>query len=86
MPRMHARLIEVASDVLQIDIPSDTDDLRRSDREEWDSVNHLRLIMELEDAFGITIEDEQAMELSSLRQIESLLIERGAISFDRTAG
>lgn len=86
MPNLHARVVEFVSDVLQVEIPAGVSDLNRNDCDEWDSVNHLRLIMEIEDVFGIVLDDEQGMDLSSLRQIEALLLERGAISPGEAAG
>ncbi len=82
MSELSARVVEFVSDILQVEIPPGIDDLHRRDCEEWDSVNHLRLIMELEDVFGVTLDDEQAMELSSLRQVESLLHARGVLRDD----
>ncbi|WNM64022.1 acyl carrier protein [Candidatus Nitrospira neomarina] len=77
MSNTHARVIEFLSVVLQVDIPTDIDDLQRREFSEWDSINHLRLIMELEEILGVTLEDEQAADLSSSRQIEALLIKHG---------
>ncbi|WNM57940.1 acyl carrier protein [Candidatus Nitrospira allomarina] len=77
MSNTHARVIEFLSIVLQVDIPTDIDDLQRREFSEWDSINHLRLIMELEEILGVTLEDEQAADLSSSRQIEALFIRHG---------
>lgn len=77
MSSTHARVIEFLSVVLQVDIPTDIDDLQRREFSEWDSINHLRLIMELEEILGATLEDEQAADLSSSRQIEALFIKHG---------
>ncbi|GJL58127.1 MAG: hypothetical protein NPIRA03_09840 [Nitrospirales bacterium] len=77
MSNTHARVIEFLSVVLQVDIPTDIDDLQRREFSEWDSINHLRLIMELEEILGVTLEDEQAADLSSSRQIEALFTKHG---------
>jgi acyl carrier protein len=77
MSNTHARVIEFLSVVLQVDIPTNIDDLQRREFSEWDSINHLRLIMELEEILGVTLEDEQAADLSSSRQIEALFIKHG---------
>lgn len=77
MSNTHARVIEFLSVVLQVDIPTDIDELQRREFSEWDSINHLRLIMELEEILGVTLEDEQAADLSSSRQIEALFIKHG---------
>jgi acyl carrier protein len=36
-------------------------------------VNHLRLVLELEQAFGIGLNDEDVLAMQSLQQIESTL-------------
>ena len=74
MSNTHARVIEFLSGVLQVDIPTDIEDLQRREFSEWDSINHLRLIMELEEMLGVSLDDEQAADLSSSRQIEALFI------------
>jgi acyl carrier protein len=77
MANTHARVIEFLSGVLQVDIPPDIDDLQRREFSDWDSINHLRLIMELEEMLGVSLDDEQAADLSSSRQIEALFIKHG---------
>jgi acyl carrier protein len=70
-------LIALLSDILQIDIDGDVPDISRNDLEMWDSISHLRFIMELESIFGISIADDEAIELSSLSQSEQLLLSHG---------
>ncbi len=74
MSNTHAKVIEFLSGVLQVEIPPNIDDLHRWEFSDWDSINHLRLIMELEDALGVSLDDEQAADLSSSRQIEALFV------------
>jgi acyl carrier protein len=71
---LRAKVAELIADILQVEITPDTEDFHRYECDDWDSVNHLRLIMEIEAVFGIGIDDERAADLSSLQQIESLLI------------
>lgn len=77
MSNIHAKVIRFLSDVLQADIPPDIEDLHRREFSDWDSINHLRLIMELEEMLGVSLDDEQAADLSSSRQIEALFIKQG---------
>ncbi len=77
MANTHVRVIEFLSGVLQVDIPTDIDDLHRREFSDWDSINHLRLIMELEEVLGVSLDDEQAADLLSSRQIEALFIRHG---------
>ena len=77
MSNTHAKVIAFLSGVLQVEIPPDIDDLHRREFSDWDSINHLRLIMELEEMLGVSLDDEQAADLSSSRQIEALFIKHG---------
>jgi len=49
---MNARFREVLSEVLGLAPAQITPDLRRTDTDLWDSINHLRLITLLETEFG----------------------------------
>lgn len=39
----------------------------------WDSMNHLHLVVALEAEFGVSFEPEQAIELTSVQEIEHAL-------------
>ena len=43
---------------------------------EWDSINHLNLIVELESAFDLGLSMEEIEKLSSVRQIVNLIKSR----------
>lgn len=71
------RLRAIFSDVFQVDVDPATDDIAQDDIAGWDSISHLRLILELEEGFEITISDAEAIELNSLGSIRALLRQRG---------
>ncbi|HEX4492953.1 MAG TPA: acyl carrier protein [Acidimicrobiia bacterium] len=62
-----------------LDIPPSTiDDTTSSTTvEEWDSMNHIQLIVALEGEFGVSFEPERAVELVSVAEIERALIALG---------
>jgi acyl carrier protein len=74
---LHSRLVALFADIFMLDLGPGTDDVRRRDVELWDSVNHLRLVMELEQTFEIALSDEEVLEMDSLRGVESILVKRG---------
>lgn len=54
------------------------DETNASSVEHWDSMNHLHLIVALEAEFGVSLEPEQAIEMTSVRAIETTLLALGA--------
>jgi acyl carrier protein len=47
--------------------------MEKKDIQDWDSINHLNLIIELEDVFNITFSVEEIQELDSFEKILQLL-------------
>jgi acyl carrier protein len=74
---MHQQLISLFSDVFQTEMDPSIEDISRSELQSWDSINHFRLVSELEQIFNITLSDEEVLALVSLKHIETLLIRRG---------
>jgi acyl carrier protein len=50
-------------------------DISQSNCAEWDSMNHLNLVVELEEEFDVSFEPEDIAELNSLEKIEIKLYE-----------
>lgn len=50
-----------------------SDDLKPGDIEEWDSMGHMLLIMELEKEFGVTFEYDDILEMDSVGKICTIL-------------
>jgi len=48
-----------------------------ADLDKWDSLSHLRLILELESCFGITFDDEQIGQLASVGRIMQVVESNG---------
>ncbi|MDR0630697.1 MAG: acyl carrier protein [Holosporales bacterium] len=46
------------------------DDISQSNCAEWDSMNHLNLVVELEEEFDVSFEPEDIAEMKSLKRIE----------------
>lgn len=72
---VHQRVVSLVAEVLQIEIDPNIENLLRKDTTEWDSVNHLRLALELEDLFGISLVEDRWADILSLREIEIMLSE-----------
>lgn len=57
-----AELLETPKELLHPDSSPET--LAR-----WDSTNHMRMIIGLEEAFGIVFEDDQIVELTTVQKV-----------------
>ena len=68
---MRERIKEVLKRVFELDEVSD--DISQSNFVKWDSLNHLNLVVELEDVFGVSFEPEDIAEMKSLEGIEAKL-------------
>ncbi len=62
---------------LGIDPNSDFDSLTYRGIDEWDSVAHMQLISEIEDAFGVMLETEDVLGLSSYQAAKEILKKYG---------
>jgi acyl carrier protein len=56
-----------------IDPQSVTKDTTASDIPAWDSVGHLSLASNLEEAFGISLDVDELMEMESVREIVRII-------------
>jgi acyl carrier protein len=67
------RVASILSDVLQTDIDPAAGEIPFTEIPEWDSVNHLRLVLELEETFDISLSDEEVLEMNSLQRLVDIV-------------
>ena len=67
------KLIQSFAETLQIEPARVTDDLSYNAIAEWDSVGHMALIAALEEAFGVMLDTDDIIDLSSVSQARSSL-------------
>lgn len=67
---------EVMAGVLDVDAGEIHDGFRRDDASAWDSMNHLRLISALEEAFGIRFTMKEVGEMESFGDVRQRVAER----------
>lgn len=72
------RVIETFSRVLGLQAERITDDLRYATIPEWDSIAHMSVIAALEDAFGIMIDMDDVIDMSSVGKAREILSKYGA--------
>lgn len=63
----------IASDVLGLPVADITPDTSMETAPNWDSVQHLNLVLALEQALGLTFEPEELDQMKSIRQIVTLV-------------
>lgn len=76
---LNPRLINIAAGVLDVPETSLTAETGVGDLDAWDSLGHLRLMMELEHEFNIHFSTEQIRMLISLARIQNALLSAGKI-------
>lgn len=67
------RVIETFSKVLGLPVERITDDLRYASIPEWDSIAHMSVIAALEDAFGIMIDMDDVIDMSSVGKAREII-------------
>lgn len=69
---MKNEIFELMAEILQVSEDMITEDTRMDDLEEWDSLTHVMLIGELETQLGISIPLDEAVEITSVKELLEL--------------
>ncbi|GGM05033.1 MULTISPECIES: acyl carrier protein [Micromonospora] len=67
------RLRAVFVDALELPEGTDVENLKYRDIEQWDSLGHMTLVAAIEDEFGVQLETDQVIDLSSFKVALDLL-------------
>ena len=70
---LNLQLVSVAARILNVPETSLTPETGMGDLDAWDSLGHLRLMMELEHTFRVRFSTAQIRELTSLIEIQNVL-------------
>jgi acyl carrier protein len=70
------RIKEVMAEVLELDPAAIREGFHRDDAPAWDSLNHLRLVSALEEAFGIRFTMKEVGEMERFDTIRRMVSER----------
>lgn len=71
-------VVAVFAEALAVEPEKITPDLRYNGITQWDSVAHMHLIMRLEKAFGVMMEPEDILDLSTPAKAAEILGRLGA--------
>ncbi len=70
------KLKTVIASMLEIDVASVGPDTSTDTVDKWDSQQHMHLVIAIEEAFGITIPDEEVTTLTSYPIIKAVIEEQ----------
>lgn len=70
------KLKQVVADVLEVEPDAIDDQFSMDTVEKWDSLRHMNLVLGIEDAFGITIPDDEAANITSWPLIRLVVAEQ----------
>lgn len=70
---MADRLHDIVAKGLLLEVEKVTEDLQYNSIPEWDSVAHMSLIADLEDAYGIMLDTDDIIAMSSVGKIREIL-------------
>lgn len=68
---MDEKILNIMKEVFEVDNIDETCSQDNCDK--WDSLHHLTLISELEDAFGIEFEPEEIVEMKSFNKVKTFI-------------
>ncbi|KXK61021.1 acyl carrier protein [Micromonospora rosaria] len=67
------RLRAVFVDALELPEGVDVENLKYRDIEQWDSLGHMTLVAAIEDEFGVQLDTDQVIDLSSFKVAQDML-------------
>ena len=69
----NGKLIDLISSILEISPSTVNESLSSESCPNWDSMNHLQLILALEEVYDLKIEDDDALNLLSYKEIKEFI-------------
>ena len=75
-PKVHSRVVEIFSEIFDMELCESITDLGVDDVDDWDSLGQLRLVTEIEEAFQLELSDDEVVSMISLRSVEEVLARR----------
>lgn len=70
---MNEKLVEIVSELFDLEPGQVTDELTPDDVELWDSLNHLRLVTAVEQEFGVKLTTREIESITNLGVLRVLI-------------
>jgi len=74
--QIYAKLTEIFRDIFDDDRLQVTPELTAADIDEWDSLNHIRLVVSIERAFGMSFSAAQVGRLKNVGEFAELIVSK----------
>lgn len=75
MEKINKKLIKIIENIFNKKI-SNIDNLKINSFEDWDSVNHFYILLEIEKAFSIKFSEKEFFELDSIKSIKKKISQK----------
>ena len=73
---MEQKLKQILSNLFELEEDEITDESSIHSIENWDSLKHINMIIAIEEEFGISIDEEEMVEMTSFVDIKRILRDR----------
>ena len=73
---MKEQILIIMAEVFELDILDFPNEVNQELIDNWDSLRHLNLIVELEKAFDVSFEPEEISEMIYIEKIEQVIMEK----------
>ncbi len=70
---MKNELISIMSEIFETNLKEFDGDIKQENIENWDSLSHLTLVVELEEFFSVSFEPDEISEMNSIQKIQNIL-------------
>ncbi len=70
---MDEQIKQIFCKVIGVDESTVTDDVNYNDCERWDSLNHLKMVAELEEGFDVEFETDDIIAMETLGKIKEIV-------------
>ena len=74
---MEQKLKQIMSNIFETEEDEITNDSSIDNIEKWDSLKHINLIIAIEEQFGISIDEDEMVEMTSFTKIKRILRDNG---------
>lgn len=74
-PRAH--VVRLLTDYLELDAPVDWTEVRYQEHDRWDSLVQMAIVADLEETYGLALDDEDIIAMADLDAILAMLRARG---------